>query len=415
MPEDEILAHAGRMLMVAKALREKFTGEIIFSGGGKYHNLFSRAGFQFYPIKGSFRKIIEPLFSGNLSLFKLPAYRRELFDIYRELIKQELELYQSLQPDLIICDARPSASLAAEIYGLPVIWIINIGTLSYSTIKRTFPKTSPLFTKFPRLRVINKLPPVMRDFFFPDYLFLLGRFFWVKFHNQLRASFGLKPWNNYMDTFQAKQIIMADIESMAPTANLPKNYHFVGPLVWEPEMELPEPLKDQKDLIYITMGSTGDPQLFHPLIEAFLNMPEFNVVLTTGGLQEEEKPVRLPDNVRLYKFLPGTQIVKRARLVICHGGLGTIYQALGEGVPLIGIPYFPDQETMGIGRAEALGAGLTILPYELTPERIITDVKKVLADESYKKSAAKISSQFNIDEGPHRAAEIILGEISKNR
>ncbi len=360
MPEDEILAHAGRMVTVAKILKEKFNGDIIFGGGGRYYDLFSQAGFESYFIKGSFRKVIESFFTGNWSVFKLPTYKKELFRIYRQLIHQELELYRSTKPDLVVCDARPSAAIAAEIYGLPLIWIVNIGGLSHSSIKRVFPRTSPLFTKFPWLRVINRLPPHLRDLLFPDYFFILGCFLWVKFHNQLRDSFGLKRWSNYMDTFKANQIIMADIETMAPTIDLPDNYHYVGPIVWEPDLELPKPLKNKKGFIYITMGSTGDPKFFFPLIEAFSNMPEFQVVLTTGRSIDKRELPPLPKNIQAYDFLPGSQVAKRARLFICHGGLGTVYQALSQGVPVIGIPFFPDQETMGIGRVAVSYTHLTL-------------------------------------------------------
>jgi len=178
-------------------------------------------------------------------------------------------------------------------------------------------------------------------------------------------------------------------------------------------LELPKPLKNKKGFIYITMGSTGDPKFFFPLIEAFSNMPEFQVVLTTGRSIDKRELPPLPKNIQAYAFLPGSQVAKRARLFICHGGLGTVYQALSQGVPVIGIPFFPDQETMGIGRVEALGAGLTIFPYELTPQKIMLEVKKVLSQESYRNAAKEISSQFELEAGPCRAAEVILQELSK--
>jgi UDP:flavonoid glycosyltransferase YjiC (YdhE family) len=51
-----------------------------------------------------------------------------------------------------------------------------------------------------------------------------------------------------------------------------------------------------------------------------------------------------PPNFHVDDFLPGIRIMEICHLVICHGGNGTIYQALSKGVPVIGIPTMHDQE-----------------------------------------------------------------------
>jgi len=415
MPECEVLAHTGRCLAVAKTLRKKFKGEIIFAGRGRYSKLITEAGFKYYQTKGSFRPIATEFLTGGWSLFKIPALFRKLLALYREIILGELELYQALKPTLVIGDGRPSVSISAEIASLPCILITNIsigaGVLPRRAIKPILPPTSPLFTKFPWLRPVNNLPQKVKDFVLSSHFFKLSSFLRVKFYNRLRTSFGLKLWQD-RDTLKANQVILADMEVFNPVKDLPENYHYVGPLVWEPDMELPQSLRDKKDLIYITMGSTGSPKAFPLLLAAFSRMPEFQAVLSTGELISMQQIGPLPSNVQAYRYLPGVEMAKRSRLIICHGGLGTIYQALSEGVPVIGIPFLPDQEVYGIDRVQALGAGLKIHLFELTPKRIISDVKRVFNSEEYRRAAQEISSHFTLEEGPQNAAELILRELS---
>ncbi len=415
MPECEVLAHTGRSLIVAGSLSERFGGSISFAGSGRYSKLIRETGFEFCRTKGSFRTIATEFFTGRRPLYKIPSLFRELLSLYREIVLEEVDLLKSLKPDLVIGDGRPSASISAEICGLPCILITNVcssaGVLPYHTIKQSLPLTSPLFTKFPWLRPVNRLPEKAQKLLLSNHLFRLDSLLRVKFHNRLRTSFGLEPWKDFRDTLKTSKVILADMKGFNPIDALPEKYHFVGPLVWEPDMDLPEPLKDQKDFIYITMGSTGNPGIFFSLIEAFCQMPEFQVVLATGDIVSMEEIGPLPPNVRAYKFLPGIEMAKRSRLIICQGGLGTIYQALSEGVPIIGIPFLPDQEVYGIDRVEALGAGSKIHLFEITPERIISEVNKIFNREDYQRAAQEISTLFTLNEGPNNAAELIIKEL----
>lgn len=63
------------------------------------------------------------------------------------------------------------------------------------------------------------------------------------------------------------------------------------------------------------------------------------LVSTTCGAE----PLANHDSVFCSAYLPGNQAAARADLVVCNGGSPTTFQALSEGVPVLGIPGNLDQ------------------------------------------------------------------------
>jgi UDP-N-acetylglucosamine:LPS N-acetylglucosamine transferase len=90
------------------------------------------------------------------------------------------------------------------------------------------------------------------------------------------------------------------------------------------------PLKLDKDkkTLFVSMGSTGDWNNV-----AFLNDPfftKFNIVTAGDTLNVVSAP-----NVIAASFINIRDVFPHADLVLCHGGNGTIYQALSYGLPIL--------------------------------------------------------------------------------
>jgi len=101
LPACEGVGHAGRMLLVAQALRENFDGTIEFAGNEEAGRLFSEAGFQFHEIGEGFS--------------------------LKRIIDRGVELYRSLDPDLLVWDGRFTVPISAEIAGLPFVSVLHKG------------------------------------------------------------------------------------------------------------------------------------------------------------------------------------------------------------------------------------------------------------------------------------------------
>ncbi|ODM98012.1 UDP-glucuronosyltransferase 2B20 [Orchesella cincta] len=108
-----------------------------------------------------------------------------------------------------------------------------------------------------------------------------------------------------------------------------------------------------------------------------------------------ELPGKIPSNVKLAKWLPQQDILghKNIKIFITHGGLLSTQEAVFHGVPLIGFPFFADQD-LNIIQAEKAGFALSLEINEFTEEMLEDAINKVLTNDSYSKRAKHLSTVF---------------------
>ncbi len=160
-------------------------------------------------------------------------------------------------------------------------------------------------------------------------------------------------------------------------------------------------------VIYISLGTVNNQNVdfFRACIQAFAHQDVF-VIISTGGGIDADLFAPLPDNIALYDWVAQTDVLARASLFITHGGLNSIHDGLGYGVPLLLVPQQGEQ-TMNALRVVELGAGLRIHKKQVTPERLRADAKRVLDDPRFHKAAADIGATFRAAGGVRCAADAI--------
>jgi UDP:flavonoid glycosyltransferase YjiC (YdhE family) len=158
------------------------------------------------------------------------------------------------------------------------------------------------------------------------------------------------------------------------------------------------------------MGSTGNTKIFDAAIEQFANS-EFQCMITTAGIYQRKN---FPPNFYVTDFAQGSALVKKANVVICQGGNGTIYQALQGGVPIIGIPTMHDQE-FNMQRIEDLGLGITLSEIKFKPSDLRKGVELILNDSNFKSRALGLQLELREYTGSERAADIILEFLRNSR
>jgi MGT family glycosyltransferase len=197
---------------------------------------------------------------------------------------------------------------------------------------------------------------------------------------------------------------------------LPENFVRVGPIHWEPALSEPEWLGTwtvARPVIYVTLGSTGHPLLFRRLLDVLGRTP-YRVILTTGG-QIGLAPDEVPANVRVETFLPGRLVMEQSDLVICHGGAGTVYQAITAGTPCLIIATHFEQELLG-QEIEEHGAGrLLTLPEVLAEE---TTLPRTLAEmlahhAEYARNMRRLQQAHHGLDGVRAAADAIEAFLSQ--
>ena len=71
------------------------------------------------------------------------------------------------------------------------------------------------------------------------------------------------------------------------------------------------------------------------------------VLLTVGRAMDPGRGGPVPDNTHVEQWVPQSDVLTHAAVVVCHGGSGTTFGALAAGVPLVICPLFADQSMNG--------------------------------------------------------------------
>ena len=172
-------------------------------------------------------------------------------------------------------------------------------------------------------------------------------------------------------------------------------------------MEFPWDRLDDRPVVYASLGTTrkSDPAIFRPIAEACAGLG-LQLVISLGGRRDPEMLAGLPGDPVVVREAPQLQLIKRADVVITHGGLNTALETLMEGKPMIVIPKFFDQPAVAV-RLERLGVAEVLSADKLSAEQIRVALAKVFSDPSYRRSAKEVQAQILSARGLERAADVI--------
>ncbi|XP_055585218.1 UDP-glycosyltransferase UGT5-like [Uranotaenia lowii] len=126
-------------------------------------------------------------------------------------------------------------------------------------------------------------------------------------------------------------------------------------------------------------------QINQAILQTFTSFPDYNFVWKHGA---PEWFNTVPENVILRKWIPQSGLLAdtRTKLLIGHGGLLGLQEALWYGIPVIGIPFFADQY-QNVDKLERVGVGLKLLLSDLNIAKLRQSVGSVLGDEKYRRNA----------------------------
>uniref|UniRef100_A0A671SQS8 UDP-glucuronosyltransferase n=1 Tax=Sinocyclocheilus anshuiensis TaxID=1608454 RepID=A0A671SQS8_9TELE len=124
------------------------------------------------------------------------------------------------------------------------------------------------------------------------------------------------------------------------------------------------------------------------LFEAFRQIPQRVLWRHTGPV-----PENAPKNVKLMKWLPQNDLLghPKAKAFITHGGSHGIYEGICNGVPMVMLPLFGDQGD-NVQRLVSRGVAESLSIYDLTAEKLLVALRKVINDKSYKEKITELSA-----------------------
>ena len=304
------LAHTIRPLVVGRALRVRGY-PVEFTGVGPHADRIAAEGFQVYEVETMPQSRMDEYVSRS-------DYGYYNVDWIDRCVRSERALIRQLRPALALADLRPTLPLTAFLEGVDIALI----EAAYNQPGYPFPIRLP--TAF---------------------------------------SLGAEPFDEYardnISTFKPHHILylVADVPQFHPPGEqTPSHYCYVGPLIESPR---PRPIAelddwdDQLPLVYFNCGSTGaHPGFLDAVLRRMADKP-YRVLVTTAGRWSGQIEA---SNIRVADFVPAAWVLARAVLFVGVGGIGSIYHALRQGVPVIGAPEHLDQE-YHLNRVRDLGLG----------------------------------------------------------
>jgi UDP:flavonoid glycosyltransferase YjiC (YdhE family) len=121
----------------------------------------------------------------------------------------------------------------------------------------------------------------------------------------------------------------------------------------------------ERSVVYVTLGTEvagvpffADvlPQVVRGAVQAGLP-----VVVATGKPVDLALLSGIEGDVRVETWVDQAEVLRTARVVVCHAGSGTVLGALGGQVPIVAVPLFADQPDNAARIAET-GCGLQVPP-----------------------------------------------------
>jgi UDP:flavonoid glycosyltransferase YjiC (YdhE family) len=197
-----------------------------------------------------------------------------------------------------------------------------------------------------------------------------------------------------------------------PRASL-ENLHYIGPgvdLEREDAPLPPEVEQDPRPLLYCSLGSLGHRALPHrPFFQAVLDMvarkPDWRLLLVVGKSLDVAS-LRIPPNATVVPFAPQLSALRRASLMITHGGLNSVKECICLGVPMLVFPTGFDQPGNG-ARVVHHGLGLMGNIRQTTPEKLSSMLDAVAGDPSYRARVRAMREIFLAADASNRGVELV--------
>ncbi|XP_071990931.1 UDP-glucuronosyltransferase 3A1-like isoform X2 [Engystomops pustulosus] len=146
--------------------------------------------------------------------------------------------------------------------------------------------------------------------------------------------------------------------------------------------------------ILVTLGSMVSTiprtDLIREMNSAFASVPQ--KIIWRYKASQWPEDLKLAPNVRILDWVPQNDLLGhlKIRLLVTHGGLNSLTEAVYHGVPVLAIPLFADQPN-NVVRIKAKHMGEYIPFYTIKSDKFSDMIHKIVEDKSYKTAAMKQS------------------------
>ena len=232
--------------------------------------------------------------------------------------------------------------------------------------------------------------------------------------NEFRATLGLEPVSRVMDKWMhSPQCVIgffpAWFAAMQP--DWPANMHLVGFPLWDGggPASLPGEVEDflragEPPLVFTPGSATATlHRYFKESVAAARTLGRRTMLVTSFA---DQLPRDLPSHVKAFGYLPFRALLPRVALLVYHGGIGTLAQAIKAGIPHLVVPNGHDQFDNG-WRIEQIGLGRSIPQTAYRAQPVVSAIRELLDDRDAEARRQDFARRIDSDASLTRACELI--------
>ncbi len=228
--------------------------------------------------------------------------------------------------------------------------------------------------------------------------------------NVARRRFGLDELTHPFEEYDraGRVLVLTSPSFDLPARELPPNVRYTG-MPFEPggapagAWTAPWPERDERPLVVVAFSTNaqGQEAVLRRLLPALGQLDVRGLVTLGPSLRKEM--FAAPGNVWLEPWVPHDVVMPGARLVITHGGHGTVMQALRHGVPVACVPLCCDQYDVAV-RVVLRRVGARIAASS-SVDQLASAVRRVLHDDGILASARRLGARIRAEDGAATAAD----------
>lgn len=145
--------------------------------------------------------------------------------------------------------------------------------------------------------------------------------------------------------------------------------------------------------VYVTLGTVMNAvSAFRVLLDGLADV-DCNVVATVGLANDPTLLEPLPPNAWVERYVSQALVLPHTSVVVAHAGSGAVLATFAHGLPMLLMPTGADQFE-NADRCVELGAGLVLMPGEVTAEAVSAAVESLIAEPSFRERAEEVASEI---------------------
>ncbi|MGB3443651.1 MAG: macrolide family glycosyltransferase [Actinophytocola sp.] len=185
-----------------------------------------------------------------------------------------------------------------------------------------------------------------------------------------------------------------------------RRFTFAGPCLGADRLAETWP-GDEGPQVLVSLGTVHNANtgFFGTAMTALADLALRAVIVTGGRVAPADLPAP-PPNVSVRSRVPHLAALARASVYVCHGGMGSVMEALYHGVPVIVVPQSPEHRVTG-ERVRELGLGRCVPPETLTTAKLTNTLRATLSDKTIAARCTRMRADIRKAGGKSTAANAI--------